>query len=182
MDYNDVIEYETKLLAKLCESKIEKKKILNKSEEEVQGQLSTAIKNINSNNNKKELYFLPQTPFSAFINFSNKENDIFWCCSRWYVDFLVVENATKKPYAVIEYFGSGHNINDGITEAKDNAKKKILQMAKIPLGIIHDNQGSIHNYNITKELTNFLKTAKEYHNSNGTGKYPNEIISSLSYC
>lgn len=179
MDFNAKIEYEKKLLEAMQQSEWDCKKFLNATEQEVQKILANLIKN-----EFKGIFFSAQTPFTAFINFKGKEGqgtgDIFRYCSRWYVDFLIVktENNAQKPFAVIEYFGSGHNINDGITEARDNAKKKILKKAQIPLGIIYDSEDKIKTDNgqsKTKDkIKEFLiKVEGYYNNENG---YPNENI------
>ena len=179
MDFNAVIEYEKKLLEALQQSEWDCKNFLNTAEQEVQKILANLVKN-----EFKGIYFSAQTPFSAFINFKGKEGqktgEIFWYCSRWYVDFLIVKTETnaQKPFAVIEYFGSGHNINDGITVARDNAKNKILKNAQIPLGIIHDSEDKIKTDNGQSEtkdrIKEFLIKVEGYHNNkNG---YPNENV------
>lgn len=101
---------------------INKKPLLNKYEE--------AIFNIIYPKLDRDRYILwCQASFSAFL--SNKKGKDWGKYNLFFVDFLIVEKESKKPYLVIEYDGSQKHEVDFHTIAKDNFRDTICKKAGI---------------------------------------------------
>ena len=82
--------------------------------------------------NNKQLYYTicPQVAFSAFLR--NDEKVDWYLYNRFYVDFLLVDKKTNKPFCVIEYYGLGHGKDDEEeTQKRDVIKKEVCKKAGI---------------------------------------------------
>lgn len=72
----------------------------------------------------------PQVAFSAFLK---SDNVVDWYLyNKFYVDFLLVDKETNKPFCVIEYYGLGHGKDDGDgAQKRDMMKKEVCKKAGI---------------------------------------------------
>ena len=74
----------------------------------------------------------PQVAFSAFLR--NDEKVDWYIYNKFYVDFLLVDKETSKPFCVIEYYGLGgkHGKDDeeGV-QKRDMIKKEVCKKARI---------------------------------------------------
>ena len=74
----------------------------------------------------------PQVAFSAFLR--NDEKVDWYIYNKCYVDFLLVDKETRKPFCVIEYYGLGgkHGKDDeeGV-QKRDMIKKEVCKKAGI---------------------------------------------------
>lgn len=81
---------------------------------------------------KQQLHYTicPQVAFSAFLR--NDEKVDWYIYNKFYVDFLLVDKKTSKPFCVIEYYGLGHGKDDGEkTQKRDVIKKEVCKKAGI---------------------------------------------------
>lgn len=75
----------------------------------------------------------PQVAFSAFLNNNNVVED-WYIYNKFYVDFLLVDKETSKPFCVIEYYGLGgkHGKDDEEgAQKRDMIKKEVCKKAGI---------------------------------------------------
>lgn len=74
----------------------------------------------------------PQVAFSAFLR--NDEKVDWYIYNKFYVDFLLVDKDTNKPFCVIEYYGlggkHGKDDEDG-AQMRDMIKKEVCKKAGI---------------------------------------------------
>ena len=74
----------------------------------------------------------PQVAFSAFLR--NDEKVDWYIYNKFYVDFLLVDKETSKPFCVIEYYGLGgkHGKDDEEgAQKRDMIKKEVCKKAGI---------------------------------------------------
>ena len=74
----------------------------------------------------------PQVAFSAFLH--NDEKVDWYIYNKFYVDFLLVDKETRKPFCVIEYYGLGgkHGKDDEEgAQKRDMIKKEVCKKARI---------------------------------------------------
>ena len=74
----------------------------------------------------------PQVAFSAFLH--NDEKVDWYIYNKFYVDFLLVDKETRKPFCVIEYYGLGgkHGKDDEEgAQKRDMIKKEVCKKAGI---------------------------------------------------
>ena len=129
------IEYETiiaKYEKKLKDIKaINKKSLLNRWEEKVFNMIYTKL-------NKDRFILWCQVSLSAILK--NKEQKDWHKYNKFYVDFLIVEKESKKPYLIIEYDGQEAH-GKAKTIAKDRFRDAIC--AKAGLEVVRLKQMNI---------------------------------------
>ena len=101
------------------------KAILNDEEQEIFSILADF-------NQLQHYTICPQVAFSAFLR--NDEKVDWYIYNKFYVDFLLVDKETSKPFCVIEYYGLGgkHGKDDGDgAQKRDMIKKEVCKKAGI---------------------------------------------------
>ena len=104
------------------------KAILNDEEREIFSVLLSL-----KNNKQINCIICPQVAFSAFLDNNNVVED-WYIYNKFYVDFLLVNKDTNKPFCVIEYYGLGgkHGKDDGEgAQKRDMIKKEVCKKAGI---------------------------------------------------
>lgn len=135
---NELIEKAERYLQELIdlEQKIQNmqniipKPILNDEEQEI---FSVLLRLKRKGDKQLQHYTIcPQVAFSAFLR--NDEKVDWYIYNKFYVDFLLVDKETSKPFCVIEYYGLGgkHGKYDGDgAQKRDVIKKEICKKAGI---------------------------------------------------
>lgn len=107
------------------------KAILNGEEQEIFSVLLSLKKK--GDKQLQHYTICPQVAFSAFLNNNNVVED-WYIYNKFYVDFLLVDKKTSKPFCVIEYYGLGgkHGKDDeeGV-QKRDMIKKEVCKKAGI---------------------------------------------------
>lgn len=106
------------------------KPILNDEEQEI---FSVLLRLKGKGDKQLQHYTIcPQVAFSAFLR--NDEKVDWYIYNKFYVDFLLVDKETRKPFCVIEYYGLGgkHGKDDGEgVQKRDMIKKEVCKKAGI---------------------------------------------------
>ena len=106
------------------------KAILNSEEQEI---FSVLLSLKRKGDKQLQHYTIcPQVAFSAFLH--NDEKVAWYIYNKFYVDFLLVDKETSKPFCVIEYYGLGgkHGKDDGEgAQKRDMIKKEVCKKAGI---------------------------------------------------
>ena len=106
------------------------KPILNDEEQEI---FSVLLRLKGKGDKQLQHYTIcPQVAFSAFLR--NDEKVDWYIYNKFYVDFLLVDKETRKPFCVIEYYGLGGKLEKDDEEGahkRDMIKREVCKKAGI---------------------------------------------------
>lgn len=119
LEYLNSFEGKNQLLE---HSKIFSKNLMNKQEYEI-------YKNLVKRKDLVQQFIIsPQVSFKAFIDKEDKESEVWRAYANLVADFLFIERQSLKPYAILEFLGSGHygiNNKDETDTDKEEIKKRV---------------------------------------------------------